>query len=197
MSALFWTAAPAAGMTRSTGWPAACVLDTNIVLDIWVFEDPHVQPMSRRLGLSGLGLTAVLSGAASLPKAVPDVPCEARPVVRWLATRAMRDELARVLTYPHLVRRQPLGEQAAHALLAAYDAAVTWCEPAPKARFVCTDADDQKFIDLAVAHGAVLVSKDKAVLRLKKRLASLGVEVLRSWPGQPADHTPKLDAQSA
>ena len=73
---------------------------------------------------------------------------------------ALRDARARSLT-----------------LLAAYEAAVTWCEPAPKARFVCTDADDQKFIDLAVAHRAALVSKDKAVLRLQKRLATLGVPV--------------------
>jgi predicted nucleic acid-binding protein len=99
-----------------------------------------------------------------------------------LATPVMRDELARVLTYPHLVRRQALDAQIAHDVLAAYEAAVTWCEPAPKARFVCTDGDDQKFIDLAVAHRATLVSKDKAVLRMKRRLASLHVSVLRTWP---------------
>ena len=39
----------------------------------------------------------------------------------------------------------------------------------------CKDPDDQKFIDLAVAHGATLLSKDRAVLALKKRLERLDV----------------------
>jgi predicted nucleic acid-binding protein len=103
----------------------------------------------------------------------------------------MREELARVLAYPHLVRRQALDQQVAEQVLVAYDRAVTLCPMAPKARFTCTDADDQKFIDLAAAHATqgtgtprvpvVLLSKDKAVLRLKKRLATLGVTVLPRW----------------
>ena len=56
------------------------VLDTNIVLDLWWFEDPRVEPLQM----------AVQSGQ-----------------VRWLATDAMREELQRVLTYPHLTRRPP------------------------------------------------------------------------------------------
>jgi hypothetical protein len=104
--------------------------------------------------------------------------------------------LARVLAYPHLVRRQALDQRVAQQVLAAYDRAVTLCPVAPKARFTCTDADDQKFIDLAAAHACpppltvpaappsvVLVSKDKAVLRLKKRLVGLGVLTTRHWPG--------------
>ena len=38
------------------------------------------------------------------------------------------------------------------------------------------------FIDLAVAHGAALVSKDKAVLTMRNRLARLGVSVTKVWP---------------
>jgi predicted nucleic acid-binding protein len=41
----------------------------------------------------------------------------------------------------------------------------------------CRDPDDQMFIDLAVAHRAVLLSKDALVLRLAKRLLPLGVVV--------------------
>jgi predicted nucleic acid-binding protein len=52
---------------------------------------------------------------------------------------------------------------------------VQWQEPAPKAVVTCKDKDDQKFIDLAVQHGAVLLSKDKAVLCMRKRLLALGV----------------------
>ncbi len=187
--------------------PECWVLDTNIVLDLWVFADPQVQPLRDLLGLTTLpGLRPVspaatadtahadvaspsaMDAAAATAAATATATATTRP--RWLATRVMRDELARVLTYPHLVRRQPLATHTADALLAAYDAAVTWCEPAPKARFVCTDADDQKFIDLAVAHRAVLVSKDKAVLRLKKRLATQGVPVLRAWSAPAPLPTP-------
>lgn len=173
------TAASPAGASQPECW----VLDTNIVLDLWVFADPQVQPLRNLLGLPMLGEAGAASGPDALALTPPVAATGTRP--RWLATRVMRDELARVLTYPHLVRRQPLATGAADALLAAYEAAVTWCEPAPKARFVCTDADDQKFIDLAVAHRAALVSKDKAVLRLQKRLATLGVPVLRAWSAPP------------
>ena len=45
---------------------------------------------------------------------------------------------------------------------------------------MCKDPDDQQFIDLAVQHGAILLSKDQAVLRLRKRLMALGVEAMPS-----------------
>jgi predicted nucleic acid-binding protein len=61
---------------------------------------------------------------------------------------------------------------------------------APKAPYTCKDADDQKFIDLAAAHRAVLLSKDKAVLRMAKRLATLGVSVGRQW-APAATQTPQ------
>lgn len=148
------TPTPAVGPLTAPVMPAAWVVDTNIVLDLWVFDDARVQALRDAL---------------------------TRPGARWLATRAMRDELARVLTYPRLVRRQPLAPEAAQTVLDAYDAAVTWCEPAPRARFVCTDADDQRFVDLAVAHQAMLISKDRAVLRLSRRLATVGVQVRAAW----------------
>ena len=48
-------------------------------------------------------------------------------------------------------------------------------DAAPRAPVRCGDPDDQKFIDLAVAHGAILLSKDFEVLRMRKRLAALNV----------------------
>ena len=47
--------------------------------------------------------------------------------------------------------------------------------------YTCKDADDQKFIDLAVQHGAALHSKDAEVLCMKKRLERCGV-VLNPTP---------------
>jgi predicted nucleic acid-binding protein len=43
---------------------------------------------------------------------------------------------------------------------------------APKIRFTCTDPDDQHFLDLASQHKALLVSKDRAVLKQRKRVAT-------------------------
>ncbi|MNW09614.1 hypothetical protein D3C71_2066490 [compost metagenome] len=56
--------------------------------------------------------------------------------------------------------------------MAAFDAAVQYVAEAPKIRFTCTDPDDQHFLDLASQHQALLVSKDKAVLKQRKRVAT-------------------------
>lgn len=140
---------------------ATLVLDTNIVLDLWVFDDPATQTLRDEL---------------------------AQGRWRWLASLAMREELQRVLAYPHLVRRMQRHAQSvdqskassAEAVMAQFDAHVQRVAPAPKAVFTCIDPDDQKFIDLAVAHQATLLSKDAAVLCMKKRLERLGVSVQRA-----------------
>jgi len=125
------------------------VLDTNIVLDLFIFADPA---------------TPVLRAAL-----------EARSL-HWIATQVMRDELERVLAYTHIVPRMQFYQVTAQDVLARFDALVSLVQVAPKARYVCKDVDDQKFIDLAVAHQAILLSKDKAVLTMAKRLQSLGVQ---------------------
>jgi hypothetical protein len=73
--------------------PAAWVLDTNIVLDLWVFDDPATQPLRQALGIPS-GAQGQAAEALSAPLHPP-----------WLSTPVMREELARVLAYPHLVRR--------------------------------------------------------------------------------------------
>ncbi len=98
--------------------------------------------------------------------------------LQWLATAAMRDELQRVLGYPQIVPRLAYYQLAPEEVLARFDAWVCTVAPAPRAAMVCKDADDQKFIDLAVAHGALLLSKDQAVLRLAKRLLAVGVQAV-------------------
>ena len=130
------------------------VLDTNIVLDLWLFSDPLSQPLQQALDDGTL---------------------------QWQATPAMREELARVLAYPHLSARLQKNGQLAEEVLTRYDKAVTWQPVAPKAPYVCKDADDQKFVDLAAAQQALLISKDAEVLALKNRLARLGVTVAKSY----------------
>lgn len=125
------------------------VLDTNIVLDALVFSDPAAAPL----------LQSLQDGRR-----------------QWIATEPMRDELERVLTYPQIVKRLThYGLQAA-AVLARFDALAQLHPVAPKASVTCKDADDQKFIDLAVAHCCTLLSKDQAVLCMQKRLRAFAVD---------------------
>ena len=126
----------------------AWVIDTNIVLDLWLFEDPATIPLR----------AALQSGAIS-----------------HLATASMRGELARVLTYPHLMKRMAKSNIQASDVLNRFDKYLLAAEPADKAACTCKDPDDQKFIDLAVAHAVPLLSKDKAILCMKKRLLQSGV----------------------
>ena len=130
------------------------VIDTNIVLDMWVFDDPRSRPLDEALQSGGL---------------------------RWLASAEMREELLRVLNYPHIAQRCNRDGVSAEAVLAHFDRLAQMHPVAPKAPYVCKDEDDQKFIDVAVAHQALLLSKDKQVLRLTNRLARLGVVVRQKW----------------
>jgi predicted nucleic acid-binding protein len=94
--------------------------------------------------------------------------------VRWIATAAMRDELERVLAYPQIAKRLDFYALQAQAVLAARDAMVHTVPVADKAPVTCKDPDDQRFIDLAVAHRCAVLSKDHAVLCMAKRLLDLG-----------------------
>ena len=160
---LRWSLAGVA--TLPEGAPRALVVDTNVVLDLLVFADPATAPLSDLLA----------SGA-----------------LRWIATAEMRSELARVLGYPKIGPRVTLSGLTPEAVLARFDAAVQTVEPAPRASAICQDADDQPFIDLAAAHGAILLSKDNAVLSLRKRLLAYGAQVATSiafMDAQPAPVT--------
>lgn len=132
----------------------ALVLDTNIALDLFVFQDPTTAPLRELLD---------------------------RATGEWLATAAMREELLRVLAYPQIARRLAVQARPAQDVLDAFDRCTRLVPEAPKAAYTCKDGDDQKFIDLAAAHRATLVSKDDAVLCMAKRLARVGVHVCREW----------------
>jgi len=129
------------------------VLDTNIVLDAFVFDDPAARPLKSALAALQL---------------------------EWIATKAMRDELARVLCYPKIVPRMAFYQVTASHVLAQFDGQATLVDTAPKAKVTCRDPDDQKFIDLAVSHQALLLSKDQAVLCMHKRLSGLSVKVQKT-----------------
>jgi predicted nucleic acid-binding protein len=87
----------------------------------------------------------------------------------------MREELARVLGYPHIAKRMDFYQRSFEDLLHDYDQHSHPVDVAPHAPLRCKDPDDQRFIDLALAHHAGLLSKDHAVLCMAKRLRALGV----------------------
>ncbi|HXD43004.1 MAG TPA: putative toxin-antitoxin system toxin component, PIN family [Ramlibacter sp.] len=135
--------------------PQLLVLDTNVVLDLLVFGDPATQPLQ----------AALASGQLD-----------------WLATPAMRDELLRVLDYPHIAPRLASSGLAASEVLLRFDRQARIVEAPARAPVSCSDPDDQKFIDLAVRHQCLLLSKDAAVLALGKKLAALQVDAVAAMP---------------
>lgn len=131
------------------------VIDTNVVLDLLVFGDAAARRLREGLEAGHL---------------------------RWLATESMRDELARVLAYPKLAPRVAFHRGGPDKVLGDFDRHAHLVEVPTKAEVTCGDRDDQKFIDLAVAHRCLLLSKDDEVLRMRKRLALLHVTATRVLP---------------
>lgn len=132
--------------------PIHIVLDTNIILDLFVFKDAAT-----------IALQAALQSGTH----------------QWIATQPMRDELVRVLAYPQIVPRLASYQLTANDVLGQFDSFAKLKPVAPKATVTCKDADDQKFIDLAVINKSLLLSKDNAVLCMTKRL--LAMKVIVNW----------------
>jgi putative PIN family toxin of toxin-antitoxin system len=128
---------------------ARAVLDTNVLLALWLFRDPVVEP-----------LRAVIETGLLMP-------------VRSRATDA---EFAEVLGRPELFEvatdRQArlIQEWQAQASL------VDVIEPAP---WTCRDPLDQKFLDLAVSAGAGwLITRDRDLLKLARKARRQGLLIL-------------------
>ena len=127
--------------------PKRIVIDTNVCLDLFVFQDPRWASL----------LAAIESGAV---EAITRADCRA--------------EYLFVLNYPHL----PLDEHTRPASAARFDQYIKMVQPPESGTRlpVCTDRDDQKFLELARdAQADILITKDKALLKLAKRLAKAGM----------------------
>ena len=140
--------------------PKRIVLDTNVCLDLFVFHDPRWAAL----------LAAIESGAVL---AITREDCRAEYLV--------------VLHYEHL----PLDEASRAVSAARFDALISVvAPPASGVRLpVCTDKDDQKFLELARdANADVLITKDKALLKLARKTAKSGmfkIMVPEAWTLTP------------
>lgn len=122
------------------------VLDTNVVLDLFAFDDPHARPLAEALDAGTLTAWADADTLAELGYVLASR--NFRP--GWDDAAARRATLER---YRALARVVPAGEGT----------------PAPELPR-CRDRDDQKFLLLAARAGAAwLVSKDKRVLSMAGR----------------------------
>lgn len=117
------------------------VLDTNVLLSLFVFADSRYAPLRGRLE----------SGA-------------------WLALADERGlhEFRRVLAYPMFSLAPPAQDAAYAAYAALVEPVAPAAEPQPLPK--CKDGDDQKFLEVARDGRAQwLVTADKALLKLARR----------------------------
>ena len=125
------------------------VIDTNVCLDLFVFRDPRWH----------LLLDAIQQRTV---QAVTRADC--------------RMEWTLVLAYKKL----KLDADAQAQITAEFDALISLLDvplPDPEIKLpICRDTDDQKFLELAyAAHAAILISKDKALLKLARKTERLGL----------------------
>jgi predicted nucleic acid-binding protein len=136
--------APLAGSKPA---PHCVVLDTNVALDLLWFRD------QRATGLAG----ALQDGR-----------------VRALTDSRCRAEFERVLSYPAF----SIDQAAQAGMMLKYRActAETGMPGVADAGHLprCSDPDDQKFLELAWRTGADLLTRDKALLGLRRRFAKVG-----------------------
>lgn len=156
-------------MPASPAAPALrVVLDSNVWIDILVFDDPHTRPIRAALERGAL-------------EALIDARCLA--------------ELTYVLDYPQFAKRE-IDKPAALATVTRLAQFVEQPAPAPTIALTatpaentrplpkCKDRDDQKFLELAhAAQADWLVSKDRAVLKLARRIArDFGFQIAQPGP---------------
>jgi predicted nucleic acid-binding protein len=133
----------------------AVVLDTNAVLDWLLFADPS---------MAALG-AAIEHGS-----------------LRWLTTATMHGE------FRHVLQRGLAAARGADitALARSWARHAREQPDAAASALRCRDRDDQKFLDLALAGGVRwLVSRDRALLRLRRPAAARGLAILPPQEWRP------------
>jgi uncharacterized protein len=135
------------------------VIDTNVLLDWLVFEDPACAALDRALG---------------------------RGAAHWVATPSMLEELQDVLSRSLPDRWEVARKRALTLDLRARCTGWTEAVPAALPPLRCRDRSDQMFVDLALACGAAwLLTHDRALWALRRPARARGVHIAppSQWPG--------------
>jgi uncharacterized protein len=138
--------------------PLRFVLDTNVVIDWLVFDDPYMTPLRR---VAAAGTITILTHELAM------------------------GEFARVLTYPEL----RLNEERRAKALWCYREQTRLVEmpqafaigqwQLPKNFPSCRARDDDLFLALAYhAQATALVTRDKALLKMRKRMRKFDMSIL-------------------
>lgn len=133
---------------------ATAVLDTNVLLALWLFRDPVVEPLHAALAAGRL------------------------QAVRSAATDA---EFAEVLARPELFSVEP---ERQIRLLDAWQSMALPLTEIRSALWICRDPLDQKFLDLAVsAQAGWLITRDRDLLKLARKTRRQGLLIVapESW----------------
>ena len=136
-------------------FPPAAVLDTNVVLDWLVFEDPGVATLAAALAAGRL---------------------------RWLACPSMRAELALVVERPQFAAWQP---DPARVLAAFDRHAVACPAPPPSRLLCRDASDQPFVDLALHGGARWLISRDRALLVLARRARLQGLDIAppARWPG--------------
>jgi putative PIN family toxin of toxin-antitoxin system len=129
------------------------VIDTNVLLDCFAFDDPRVQAL----------WSAVEGGRlACIRSAQTD------------------EELADVLRRPQFQALVAARASTVDAILQRWQAHADLVPRVFAAPWGCTDPHDQKFLDLAAtARASLLITKDKALLKLARRARGSDLAIVR------------------
>jgi putative PIN family toxin of toxin-antitoxin system len=130
----------------------ALVLDSNVVLNWLFFNDPPTIALVNTLLTNH----------------------------QWVSTAWMQREALRVAHSPHLAK---YASAAAFANLAGGFAQQSqMVEPAVTSPLRCRDPDDQAFLDLAAhCQAPLLLTLDRDLLKLRKRAATLGLNIVQPF----------------
>jgi putative PIN family toxin of toxin-antitoxin system len=144
--------------------PIRVVLDTNVWIDWLVFDDEATAPLRE---------------------------AHRRARIEIVADEACLEEFDRVLAYPEFkldyAQRRTCRAQLERCIVRHEHGPPAGATSLPR----CSDPDDQKFLALACgAQADWLLTRDKALLRLARRLKSLGVRI-----GSPLDFADNLNAR--
>jgi len=135
----------------NSGVSSVAVIDTNVWLDLFVFEDRAARPLAQ----------ALQRGAVR--------------VIRSMRTDA---ELLAVLARPKFGQRLPPNSIA--VLLCNWQSLAHCVDAGGSAPWLCADPDDQKFLDLAYSSRVqALFTKDRALLRLAHAARKHGLQIVQ------------------